>query len=454
MTGRSEVQQAAVTGAALVYGLAVTGEATAAALIRRGWAVLAADDAAGAAGAAERLGLDLAVSPDAGQLAGLLDAVELVVPAPGLPEHHPLFAEARRRGLPVRSEIDLAWEWEQRRAHGPRPILAITGTDGKTTTTLLATAMLHAGGCRAVAAGNTETPLVDALELDVDAFVVECSSFRLAWTACFRPDVGTWLNFAADHLDWHRDVDSYEAAKASLWRFQTEDDTAIGNAADAVVCRHLAAVRAKRRMFGAGGDYRVDGDQLVGPHGPIVPVARMSRRLPHDLDNGLAAAATVLESRLVGPDAVAEALTAFRAPRHRIELVAERAGVAWYDDSKATTPHAALTAIRAFPSVVLIAGGKNKGLDLAALSAEAPRLRGVVAIGAAAAEVEAVFAGRVGVVTAGSMDDAVRLAAERAASGDAVLLSPACASFDWYASYGERGDDFARAVRDHLGVTA
>jgi UDP-N-acetylmuramoylalanine--D-glutamate ligase len=190
-----------------------------------------------------------------------------------------------------------------------------------------------------------------------------------------------------------------------------------------------------------------------GPQAPLASVSRLARRLPHDLDNGLAAAATALESGLVGPEAAAEALAGFHAPRHRIELVAERAGVAWYDDSKATTPHAALTAIRSFPSVVLIAGGKNKGLDLAALSVEAKRLRGVVAIGAAAPEVEAVFAGRVGVVTAGSMDDAVRLAAERAARGDAVLLSPACASFDWYASYGERGDDFARAVRELLGAT-
>jgi UDP-N-acetylmuramoylalanine--D-glutamate ligase len=181
-----------------------------------------------------------------------------------------------------------------------------------------------------------------------------------------------------------------------------------------------------------------------------VDVERLPRRLPHDVANGLAAAATVLESGLVGQAAVAEALSEFRAPRHRIELVAERGGVTWYDDSKATTPHATLSALRAFPSVVLIAGGKNKGLDLHVLSAEAPRLRAVVAIGAAAAEVEEAFAGRAAVVTAHSMDAAVRLAAERAAPGDTVLLSPACASFDWYGCYGERGDDFARAVHHHL----
>jgi UDP-N-acetylmuramoylalanine--D-glutamate ligase len=442
-----------VTARVLVYGVAIAGEASAAALARRGWDVLLADDDPAATSAAARLGRDIVTCPTAEQREELLDAVELVVPAPGLPEHHPLFAGAARRGLPVRSEIDLAWAWEQARAGGPRPILAITGTDGKTTTTLLATAMLHVAGRRAVAAGNTELPLVSALELDIDAFVVECTSFRLAWTSGFRPDVGTWLNLAADHLDWHTGAASYESAKARIWRFQTPDDVAVGNAADPTVARHLASARARKRTFAlAGADYHVDRGTLTGPAGPIVAASRLQRRLPHDLTNGLAAAATVLESGLAGPDAVAAALAEFRAPHHRIELVAERDGVAWYDDSKATTPHATLTALRSFARVVLIAGGKNKGLDLSVLAEEAPRLRAVVAIGAASDEVADAFAARVPVARAESMDAAVTLAAERARDGDAVLLSPACASFDWYGSYGERGDDFARAVRDRLAA--
>jgi UDP-N-acetylmuramoylalanine--D-glutamate ligase len=439
---------------ALVYGVAITGEATAAALRARGWTVLLADDSPAAERTARRLGLELVVAPDEAGRKVLLDAVDLVVPAPGLPEAHPVFTEARSRDLPVRSEIDLAWEWEQARPGGPRPMLAVTGTDGKTSTTMLATAMLQAGGCEAVAAGNTELPLVAALDLDVDAFVVECSSFRLAWITRFRPAVGTWLNLATDHLDWHHDLASYEAAKAQIWRFQGDHDVAIGNAADAVVSRHLREAPGRKRTFGTEvADYRVEATELVGPDGPLVAIGRLSRRLPHDLANGLAAAATVLESGLVGRDAVAEALGEFRAPRHRIELVVEQDEVAWYDDSKATTPHATLTALRAFTSVVLIAGGQNKGLDLSVLSAEASRVRAVVAIGAAADDIERAFAGQVDdIVTADSMDAAVDLAAERAAAGDAVLLSPACASFDWYGNYGERGDDFARAVLDHLGT--
>jgi UDP-N-acetylmuramoylalanine--D-glutamate ligase len=439
---------------ALVYGLAVAGEACVQTLALHGWTVVVADDSGADAvrSTAQRLDVDVVVAPGESELAALVARADLVVPAPGVPEHHRLFGLTAEAGVPVRSEIDLAWEWEQDRAGGPRPMLAITGTDGKTTTTLLATAMLQAAGCRAVAAGNTEVPLVSALDFEVDAFVVECTSFRLAWTTCFRPLVGTWLNLAADHLDWHTDLSSYEQAKARIWRFQHPSDVAIGYAPDPIVMRNLAEVAARPVTFARdAADYRVAGGELVGPAGPIVAVERLARRLPHDLTNSLAAAATVLEAGLADTRAVAGALVEFRAPHHRLELVAEHGGVAWYDDSKATTPHATLSALQAFPSVVLIAGGKNKGLDLSALAAEAGRVRAVVAIGAAAPEVEAAFAGRSAVVTAESMDAAVAAAGERAVSGDTVLLSPACASFDWYRGYGERGDDFARAVRARLG---
>jgi UDP-N-acetylmuramoylalanine--D-glutamate ligase len=173
---------------------------------------------------------------------------------------------------------------------------------------------------------------------------------------------------------------------------------------------HLRQAPSTRLTFSSrGADYREDGGVLVGPAGPIADVACMRRRLPHDVTNALAASAVVLEPRLATPDGVAAALATFEGVAHRISLVADHGGISWYDDSKATTPHAAATAVRAFPSVVLLAGGKNKGLDLRALS-------------------------------------------EVARHGDTVLLSPACASFDWYGGYAERGEDFARAVRAHLGL--
>jgi UDP-N-acetylmuramoylalanine--D-glutamate ligase len=200
----------------------------------------------------------------------------------------------------------------------------------------------------------------------------------------------------------------------------------------------------------ASGDWRVDADRLVGPEGPVVGVGELARDLPHDRANALAAAATASAAG-ASPGAVASALRSFRGLPHRITPVGEHGGVRWLDDSKATDPHAAVAAVRGFASVVLVAGGRNKGLDLSVLAAEADRLRAVVAIGEAAPEVVAAFAPTaVPVTTAGTMDEAVHRAREAARPGDVVLLSPGCASFDWYGSYGERGDDFARAVTAEL----
>jgi UDP-N-acetylmuramoylalanine--D-glutamate ligase len=439
---------------ALVYGLAIAGEAAARALLARGYAVTVADDrpTAGALAVARALGVDLYEAPSAPKVERLVERSDLVVPSPGIPERHPVVISAQRVGVPLRTEIDLAYEWEQQR-EVPRPMLAVTGTDGKTTTTLLATAMLEASGVPAVAAGNTETPLVTALDHDVDAFVVECTSFRLAWTTCFRPVAAAWLNVAEDHLDWHASMDTYVSAKARVWRFQGPGDTAIGFVADPVVMAHLADAPGHHVTFGVeGADYHVDDGWLVGPHGRLAEVASMRRALPHDITNALAAAALGLESGLATVEGVAAALATFEGPHHRIELVAADGGVRYYDDSKATTPHAALTAIRAFDHVVLVAGGRNKGLDLAPMAAEPQRLRSVVAIGEAAPAVATVFDGVSPVTVATSMDDAVAAARAAARAGDVVLLSPGCASFDWYAGYAERGDDFVRAVRAQLEV--
>jgi UDP-N-acetylmuramoylalanine--D-glutamate ligase len=443
--------------AALVYGLAVAGEATARALAARGWDVVVADDRPGpdAAPRADAVGATFVPQPSEADIAALVGRVALVVPSPGVPETHPVVAAACAAQVPVRSEIDLAYDWEQERAGGPRPMVAVTGTDGKTTTVLLATAMVEASGRRAVAAGNTEVPLVSALELDVDVFVIECTSFRLAWAEHFRPEAGTWLNLAADHLDWHRTMETYAAAKARLWEHQRPTDVAIGFVGDEIVLANLARAPGRHRTFGErDADYHLAHGDLVGPDGVIAAAADLRRRLPHDLTNALAAAATVLEPGVATVEGVRSALATFDGVPHRITLVAQAGGVAYYDDSKATTPHAALAAVRAFDSVVLVAGGRNKGLDLGELAMAAGHVRAVVAIGDSAGDVAAAFEGIRPVVTATSMDEAVARAGDLAHAGDTVLLSPACASFDWYSGYAERGDDFARAVRAHLGLEA
>jgi UDP-N-acetylmuramoylalanine--D-glutamate ligase len=219
--------------------------------------------------------------------------------------------------------------------------------------------------------------------------------------------------------------------------------------------RHLGRAPGRAITFGlARGDYRLDRSVLTGPDGGIVDVGEMGRSLPHDITNALAASSLVLETGLVGTDAIAVALGDFRAQPHRLEQVGEADGVAWYNDSKATTPHAAAAAIRAFDSLVLIAGGSRKGVDLSPMAAEPSHVRAVIAIGEAAPDVRAAFSATTPVVEASSMAEAVALAAEHSRSGDAVVLSPGCASFDWYGGYPERGDDFRRTVSARLAGSA
>ena len=344
-------------------------------------------------------------------------------------------------------EFDLAQAWDD------RPIVAITGTNGKTTVTTLVVDMLVASGRNAVEAGNTDVPLVNAVDDPaVEVFVVEASSFRLDHSSTFRPAVGTWLNFDPDHLDVHATLVAYEAAKASLWANLGPDDLAVANAEDPVVMRNVPAGAAVTTFGVAKGDNRVVGDTLVVGGQPLIATHELARRLPHDLSNALAAATTALAGGATR-DGVATALAQFNGLPHRVELVARHGEIAWFDDSKATTPHAVVAAVGGFDSVVLIAGGRNKGIDLGPLGDLAPRVRAVVAIGEAADAVAEAFAGRRPVESAASMADAVDTAARLARPGDTVLLSPGCASYDWYRNYGERGDDFARLVRDLVGAS-
>jgi UDP-N-acetylmuramoylalanine--D-glutamate ligase len=231
----------------------------------------------------------------------------------------------------------------------------------------------------------------------------------------------------------------------------------VGFAADPIVMRNLATAPGRRLTFGADdADYRLVGSALTGPSGPFADRSIMTRDLPHDVSNALAAAAISIESRLADERAVAEALATFEHPPHRIEPLGEFGGAQWYNDSKATTPHAVITAIRGFDDVVLLAGGRNKGLDLASIATEHARVKSVVALGEAAPIIRAAFAQWCPVVEVASMMAAVSTAAALAGGGDTVLLSPGCASFDWYpdGGYPARGDDFKRLVHDYFQADA
>ncbi len=440
---------------ALVYGLAVAGESTVRALLHHGAEVVAADDDVDdrRRRLAADLGVELLERPDAQVLHDVIRSCELVSPAPGVPETHAVIAAAQYAGVELVSEIELAYRWEQERPGGPRPMLAITGTDGKTTTTLLAVEMLRAGGVRTIDAGNTATPLVDAITTDLDAFVVECTSFRLAWTPTFRAEAAAWLNLAPDHLNWHRSMHTYEAAKAQVWANQHADDVAVGFVDDPVVMRRLRSAPGRQVTFGASdADYRVEDGHLVGPGGAIVSVSAMRRSLPHDLTNALAASALVLETGLVAEDSIVSTLASFTGPPHRLEHIGTWNGIAWYNDSKATTPHAAVAAIGSFDRLVLIAGGYDKGVDLTPMADDIARIDAVIAMGDTAPAVAAAFAEAPRVEMVSDLADAVDHAARIAGPGTTVLLSPGCASFDHYTGFEARGDHFRSLVLERFGA--
>jgi UDP-N-acetylmuramoylalanine--D-glutamate ligase len=310
-------------------------------------------------------------------------------------------------------------------------------------------AMLHAAGHKSMAVGNTDTPLIAALDTDTHVFAVECSSFRLANCEHFRTRASVWLNIAPDHLDWHTSMESYSMAKAQLWAHTRAGDVAVAPADDARILQIAQQSTARTVTFGSvQGDYHAQDGRLNSPHGAIMNISDMKRAMPHDITNALAAAAISIESGLVEPSHVAKALAEFDNAPHRIEYVETIDGVKWFNDSKATSPHASAVAINSFQNIVLIAGGRNKGLDLSELADQPKRMKAVVAIGDDAPEIEKAFDGVCRVVRGGSMQEAVQLARTLAVSGDVVLLSPACTSYDWYNNYMERGEDFMQCVRN------
>ena len=437
----------------LLAGFGAANQAVARALRRAeaeisGVEILAFDDnpSPASSAAAQELSAELVKSPNQAQLKELLAASEAVVPTPGMSDSHRLFELLGSQQ--VLSEYDIF------AALDGRPFVAVTGTNGKTTVTELAAEMLRRSGIKAVAAGNTDLALTDASsDPGTELFVVEASSFQLRHTKNFRPLAAVWLNFAPDHLDVHRSLRSYEDSKALVWgcshgNEQSENSFSIANADDPVVSKR-ATDEAAFFSCAAEADFWVNNGWLIAEGEKFAEVAEMPRNRPHDLANALAAASLARAAR--GSLAVAaEVLQDFSGLPHRLQLAAKNSGVEWYNDSKATTPHAVAAAISGFKSVVLIAGGRSKGLDLAPMAAvpssadDSSPVRAVVSIGETAPEIGLLFARHCPVTTAKSMSEAVAAAAELAKPGDAVLLSPGCASHDWYADYKERGDDFTR----------
>lgn len=448
---------------ALVLGLAKSGYAAATALLARGIQVIATDletsplmqqraDRLTAMGAQVVLGE---------HPLNLLEPVDYVVTSPGVPDTAPIIMEGKRRNRPIISEPELAY-WLY-----PGPYLAVTGSNGKTTTTTWVGEALVAANIPAVVAGNIGRPLTEAVSnLNPGNWVVaEMSSFQLEYTHKFHPRVCTILNLSEDHLDRHGSFAAYAAAKAKIFARQGRQDILILNAddkysSDLAAAAHSRTVFFSRRQVLTAGAWVEDRHIVLNWEGEGAVICRTAEvGIPgeHNLENALA---TVCLARAAGVAApvIAGVLKSFRGVEHRCEKVAVVDGVQYINDSKGTNPDATLKAIAAFtPPIILIAGGRDKGTDFdTLLPAIRERCRSVVLIGEAAPKIRPVLAraGFTPIFEAETLPEAVQLAHRLARPGETVLLSPACASFDMFSSYEQRGQVFKQAVQELGGDRA
>jgi UDP-N-acetylmuramoylalanine--D-glutamate ligase len=375
---------------------------------------------------------------------------DLIVISPGVPMKLPPLDLARSRGVAVWSEIELAWRFLRGK------LVAITGSNGKTTTTSLVAHILKNAGIPTLVGGNIGVPLVSLIETSTDSTVTvaEISSFQLEATEAFRPGIGVLLNLTPDHLDRHASFEEYADAKMRMFENQLEGDSAVLNADDPEVTRRMPSrphvfwfSRQKRVAQGAF----LREDQIIFRHeGSEVAVARrdgIPLRGEHNVENVLAACAAAYLAGAT-PAAIASGVKTFQGVEHRLEFVAEVGGVKFYNDSKATNVDAALKAVEAFPGpLVVILGGTDKGSPYTPLREPLrARARLAIVIGAAADRIAADLGDAVPAMNAGTLDRAVQLAVERVRPGDTVLLAPACSSFDQFENYEHRGRTFKELV--------
>ena len=379
-----------------------------------------------------------------------LEGVDLVVVSPGVPPTAEMLVIAGNRGLDVVTEVEFAWR------HRPDvPLVAITGSNGKSTVTTLVAEMLSAGGFNAAAGGNLGTAASDLiLAGGWDRWVLEISSFQSELLTDMAPSVAVFLNLSQDHLERHTDLEDYLAAKRRLFAYQRDNDTAVLNADDPASAATETAALRRRFSLEHQADAWLDGDRLLVDGLELLTAERVRLSGAHNLSNILAAA---LASMAVGAsaEAVASAAASFEGLEHRHRTVHEIAGVRWIDDSKATNIGATLAALRGYPagSLHLILGGQAKGQDFGVLADEVRRaVARLYVIGVDGSEIARSLAEAVPVEKCGTLDEAVSRARAAAESGQTVLLAPACASFDQFTGYEERGDVFAALARKEVAA--
>ncbi|MFN7916039.1 MAG: UDP-N-acetylmuramoyl-L-alanine--D-glutamate ligase [Vicinamibacterales bacterium] len=387
-----------------------------------------------------------------GHRADTFTGADLLVLSPGVPPEQPAIVAARAAGVPVIGEVELAFRWLKGR------VIAITGTKGKSTTTTLTGRMLKQGGLAVTVGGNIGAPISAQVEESTPDMlhVVEVSSFQLEQIDTFRPWISVMVNFSPDHLDRHGTVEAYGAAKARVFENQQASDIAVLNADDEPSMRLASQARASRRLFSRhrtleAGTFLDDGwivSRVDGATERLVPLTSI-RLLGEHLIDDVMAAATVASIAGVSPAAMTTAVESFAGLEHAMELVADLDGVRFVNDSKATNVEAAVRSIESFPGgVVAIVGGKYKGGDLRLLRTPiGGRGKAVVAIGEAKDLVRQALGDITEVRDAGSMEEAVRAAFALARPSGVVVLAPACASFDMFRDYAERGRRFKEAVQ-------
>ena len=441
----------------LVVGLGKSGVASALFLAKRG-AHVAVSDAKSQDQLREEIPvlLDNGITVETGQHGErTFRDQDLIVVSPGVPFDVPQLVHARERGIPVIGEVELAARFLK--GH----IIAITGSNGKTTTTSLVGEIIRAAGRTALVGGNIGTPAITFVDRATDDswVVLEISSFQLETIETFHPHIAVVLNVTPDHLDRHHTFENYAAAKARIFENQSAGDFVVLNADNepcvAMMSKAKAPVRWFSRLKQVDEGAFVRGNQIFwrekSGERAIMPISEIHLKGAHNLENVLAAVCAGLLAG-IEPEQIRGAVASFKAVEHRLEYVATVAGVDYYNDSKATNVDATIKALESFPGRIhLILGGKDKGSDYSVLNQLlSERVKRVYTIGAAAAKIESQVQGTE-IVSAGTLESALRRASEAAAEGEIVLLAPACASFDQFDSYEHRGRVFKQLVQQLAG---
>jgi len=434
----------------LVIGLGKTGISTVRFLTEKGAVVSASDEkpASELEDATSAL-RDLKVNiQTGGHRLEIISQIDMVIPSPGVPPFNRLLSEAVKRNIPILSEIELACRFLT------IPMIAITGTNGKTTTTKLLGEILKKGGKKVFVGGNIGNPLIDYVKgkQEDDYVVVEVSSFQLQWVELFSPFISILLNVTCDHLDYHKTFKEYRGVKERLFKNQRENDLAILNADDSLLSSLARRIRAGIIYF-SSSKKPVEGiflnNSVLRFGNEKYPLEMISLPGIHNIENVMAA---VIAARKCGCQIsdIIEAVKDFKGIPHRIEFAGKKDGVEFYNDSKATNVDAVVRALESFSGpIILLLGGRNKGGDFRLLSGLIKeKVKYLIIFGEAREEINYLIGGAVPTRLAISLKDATISARDYSSPGDVVLLSPGCASFDEFANYEERGKFFKKLVRN------